>query len=276
MKIVLLLLAVWVPSTLCVSSSFKPEIPSATFFRGLRTSTTVTLAKPVCVFQSGVVEVFGVQSTASTNDIGTSPQSYQQTRGGELRPYRAGRFEILQCTSPLLRITADPKLVQKEINGYLFRVGNDVQCLNKIDTESGDCNAPLNGSASYRFKFAVRNSATGAIENETLWSEPISLIQVSDYRVINTEIGYRTGGMVVITTILVILLFLILCAFVISLVISYMKEEHPVMEQQPIPKTYITHQRNEGYAETLPTAGPRLAAQQPTEPSLYQVIEKSA
>ncbi|XP_072125505.1 uroplakin-3a-like [Mobula birostris] len=280
MKIVLSLLAVWVPCILCDPMNFKPEIPLTTSFRGLRTATTVTLSKPVCVFLGGdIVEVFGVQSTAPSikNKIGNSKvKSYQESRGGELEPYHAGRFGIPLCTSPPFRINANPVLSPAEIDSYLFRAGNDVQCLKKIDNGSGICNAPLNGKASYRFKFALRNSTTHSIVSETLWSEPISLIQASDYRVINTQIGYRTGGMVVITTILVILLFLILCAFVISLVISYMNGEGPAIEQQPIPKTYVAHHRNEDYAETLPTVGPRSTAQLPTEPSLYQVIEKSA
>ncbi|XP_051886409.1 uroplakin-3a-like [Pristis pectinata] len=281
MKIALLLLSVWVPFTFCALINFKPEIPSTTLIRGLRTATTVTLAKPICIFASGdVVDVFGVQATASSipNEIGNgSVNSYRQTRGGEIGPYRAGSFQIPMCTSSQFMASTDPVVIQAEINQYLFRVGNDVQCLNQVDTVPGNCNAPLNGKVPYRFKYAVRNSSTNTVINETLWSDSITLLQVSQPTVIDTWPGKRTGGMVVITTILVILLFLILCAFITLLMyVICMKEECPAMEQQPAPRSYITHQKNEGYAEVLPTGGLKPAAQKSPEQSHYQVVETSS
>ncbi|XP_078272625.1 uroplakin-3a-like [Rhinoraja longicauda] len=278
MKVALFLFSVWLPSASSVLLNAKPEIPSTAMIQGLRTSTTVTLSKPICVFSTGdVVEVFGVQTTATVlpSEIGNSTiLTYQQTGGGASAPYRAASFAIPTCTMLPFMPSLDPAVIREEIEQYLFRVGNDVQCLNQLPFVTGDCNAPLKENVSYRFKYAVRSASTNTILDETLWSDPIPLLRVADFAVIDTQPGARTGGMVVITTILVILLSLLLCVFVTLLIYALgMKEEKLAMEQQSVPQTYVPHHKNEGFADVFQKEGLKLTASQSPGQAQYQAID---
>ncbi|XP_069758392.1 uroplakin-3a-like [Narcine bancroftii] len=257
----------------------KPEISSSPFILGVRTTTTATLSKPICVFVRGnVVDVFGVQATVSSipDEIGNGIiASYQQTRGGEIGPYRAGSFGIPNCTSSPFMVSSDPAIIQTEINQYLFRVGNDVNCLEEVDPVPGNCNAPLIRKVPYRFKYAVRNTATSRIVSETLWSDSITLLQALEPTAIDSWAVKRTGGMVVITTILVILLFLLLCALVTLLIFVFcLNVRSPEVDQRSVPRMYITHQKNEGYSERISTEI-KPVAQKPLEELTYQTIETS-
>uniref|UniRef100_UPI00398F6846 uroplakin-3a-like isoform X1 n=2 Tax=Pristiophorus japonicus TaxID=55135 RepID=UPI00398F6846 len=280
MKTTLILFGVWIPSALCVVLNFKPEIPSTPDLQALRTATTVTLTKPICVFADGdVVDVFGVQTNAKPipNEIGSSRVStYQQTNGGKTGPYRAASFDIPTCTSAPFVVSTVPAQIREAINQYLFRVGNDAQCLSQISNLPENCNAPLNAHAQYRFKYAVRNISTNTFINETLWSDSITLLQAPEPTVIDTWPGKRTGGMVVITTILVILLSLLLCVFVALLIyLLCLKEGSPVVEQQPIPRSYLSHHQNLGFSEGTYADPAKAVSQQPPEPEHYQSIEAS-
>ncbi|XP_067907373.1 uroplakin-3a-like [Heterodontus francisci] len=281
MKIPVLLLSVWIPSAVCVVLNFKPEVPLIPEIQGLRTATTVTLAKPICVFTDGtVVDVFGVQATVNSiaDEIGnSSAMTYQQTRGGETGPYRAASFAIPICTPLPFMVSTDPAAIQAEINKYLFRVGNDVQCLSQINSFPESCNAPLTAGVKYRFKYAVRNESTNLIVVETLWSDSIDLLQAPEPTVIDTWPGKRTGGMVVITTILVILLFILLCAFAALLMYTLcLNKESPAIAQSPVPAQYVTHQKNRGFSEGTNVEVTKAVAQQPSEPERYQFIIDSA
>ncbi|GCB74743.1 hypothetical protein scyTo_0003834 [Scyliorhinus torazame] len=224
MKIVIFVFGVWILPALCDVLSFKPEVSLSSGIQALRTATTVTLSKPICVFSSGtVVDVFGVQATVNSipTEIGNSTiMTYQQTAGGATGPYRAASFGKPACTSSPFVVSTDPVTIQAEINQYLCRIGNDVQCLSQVDNPPESCNAPLTAGVRYRFKYAVRNSSTSGYIDETLWSDSITLKLASEPTAI-APTSRRTGGMVVITTILVILLFLLLCAFVALLTISF-------------------------------------------------------
>ncbi|XP_067856193.1 uroplakin-3a-like isoform X2 [Heptranchias perlo] len=263
--------------TLYPMINVKPEIPLTPIIRAPRTATTVTLIKPICVFTNGnIVDVFGVQAAMNTNpnDIGNgSISTYQQTNGGKTGPYRAASFDIPTCTSLAFEASTVPAEIQAEIDKYLFRVGNDVQCLNQVNNLIENCNAPLNADVQYRFKYAVRNTSTNRIVDETLWSDSISLLKAPEPTDLDTWPGRRTGGMVVITTLLVILLFLILCAFVALLMyVLCLKEETLVVDQQPAPRTYFSHQKNRGFSESTYSEATKAVSQQPSEPERYQTI----
>ncbi|XP_060695886.1 uroplakin-3a-like [Hemiscyllium ocellatum] len=251
---VILLVCVWIPSTVSVVMNFKPEVPLTPDLLIVRTATTITLSKPICLFPNETVDVFGVQASVFPlpAEIGSMIRSYQQTDGGATGPYRAASFATSTCTSLPFMLSTDPARVQAEIDKYLFRVGNDVQCLNQVNNPPENCNAPLRANATYRFKFAVRNTSTNVTENETLWSDPISLLRVFEPTGLNPSPGGRTGGMVVITTILSILLFLLLCAFATILIYKFWgSKELATLEQQPGPRSYTTHVRNQDYAESI-------------------------
>lgn len=281
MKIALLLLSVWLSSASSNPLSFKPEVSSIALTLGLRTSTTVTLAKPICVFSSGdVVDVFGVQTTADSIPIEIGNRTiltYQQTDGGARGPYRAARFMTPICTSLPFVPSRDPAVIRVQIEQYLFRVGDDDQCLNQAPFVSGNCNAPLKENVAYRFKYAVLNSSTNIILNETSWSDPIPLLRVADFALIDTWPGARTGGMVVITTLLVILLSLLLCGYGALMVYACcLKEETLLAEPQPVPRTYITHQKNIGFADVLQKEGQKPVARQSSVAAHYQEIDAAS
>ncbi|XP_048448984.1 uroplakin-3a-like [Rhincodon typus] len=272
MKVVFLL-CVWIPSAVSVVLNFKPEVSLTSDLLVIRTATTITLSKPICLFTNGtIVEVFGVQanSTSLPNEIGPTIKNYQQTRGGATGPYRAASFVIATCTSSPFMASTDPTRIQAEIDEYLFRAGNDVQCLNQVSNPPEICNAPLEAGATYRFKYAVRNESTKAIEVETLWSDSISLLQVVEPTILSISPGGRTGGMVVITTILSILLFLLLCAFATMLIFKFWGSKELVTVEQSVPRTYTTHVRNKGYSDRIYSQASKPDAPQPTDKLRYQ------
>ncbi|XP_078076229.1 uroplakin-3a-like [Mustelus asterias] len=276
MKIAVFFFSLWVSPALCVVLNVKPEVPSIGEIQALRTTTTVTLTKPICVFANGtIVDVFGVQASVNSipNEIGNSSiRSYQQTRGGATGPYRAASFGMPDCTSSPFVASTNPARIQAEINDYLFRVGNDVRCLKQINNPPENCNAPLAAGGMYRFKYALRNGPTNVFIAETLWSDSITLLQASELSALAAA-SRRTGGMVVITTILVILLFLLLCAFVALLMYIFcLKKEIPAVQQQPPPVRYITHKKNPGF-----NPGATKAAAQPSPgQQIYQSTVETA
>ncbi|XP_041071447.1 uroplakin-3a-like [Carcharodon carcharias] len=276
MKIVLFLFGLWIPSAFCVVIKVKPEVPPTREIRALRTTTTITLTKPICVFTNGtVVDVFGVQATVNSipNAIGNSSiRTYQQTKGGATGPYRAASFGIPTCTSSPFMLSTDPLRIQAEIDEYLFRVGDDVQCLRQINPPN-KCNAPLTAGVKYRFKYAVRNGSTNVYLTETLWSDSIALLEAPGPTVIDPA-GRSTGGMVVITTILVILLFLLLCAFVTLLMsIFCLRKEIPAVEQRPTPVSYVAHKKHLDFSQHMYAEASKPAVQQSSEERYQPTIE---
>ncbi|XP_004676459.1 PREDICTED: uroplakin-3a [Condylura cristata] len=64
-----------------------------------------------------------------------------------------------------------------------------------------------------RFKYVLVNMSTGLVQDQTLWSDPISTKQPAPSSAIDTWPGRRSGGMIVVTAILGSLPFLLLLAF---------------------------------------------------------------
>ncbi|XP_007892864.1 uroplakin-3a [Callorhinchus milii] len=266
MKPSFILFSLLVHNAFCRILQFEPEMPSVSTIDGLRTARTVTLSKPLCVLPTGhMIELLVVQGNVTpiaTNLDGT----YQATKGGATGPYRAARFANPECTSSSFTPSTDPTKIQTLIDRYFIRVGSDTQCLSGGTAQSVPCNAPLNENVNYRFKYVARDPITFILRDETVWSKPITLLQVQDPARIITWPGARTGGMVVLTTLLVIILFLLLCAFVAFLWRTNRFAEKSSL-LRPTESQYRTHQKNpvfveDTYAEVTENQGAQPEEQQ--------------
>lgn len=123
---------------------------------------------------------------------------------------------------PLQNCTGSPPLLSTSTSYY--RVGADSMCSVEVT-----CNGPLKAGTYYWFKYLVGTVATnGAIDSaylESSWSKPIWLNKAGDLNAIGVTPGPRSGGMVVVTVILVVLLFIALIVAGLVLVISRFLEQ---------------------------------------------------
>ncbi|XP_004610624.1 uroplakin-3a [Sorex araneus] len=212
----------------------QPQLASVNLATNNPTLTTVALEKPLCVFDSdaplpGAYEVFlyvlvDSESTwnASVQDGRGSPlsTSFQQAEGGRRGPYKAAAFALAPCGDlPSLEAVGDPSRVSAILSAYLIRVGDDGTCLSDPNFR-GLCNPPLAGDTKYRFKYVLVNVSSGLVQEQTLWSDPVHTSWPAPYAAIDTWPGRRSGGMIVITSILGSLPFLLLVAFTGAVVLS--------------------------------------------------------
>ncbi|XP_038200075.1 uroplakin-3a isoform X1 [Arvicola amphibius] len=215
--------------------NLQPQLASVTFATNNPTLTTVALEKPLCMFDSseplsGTYDVYlyamvdsassrnvSVQSSAGTPLNTTS----QQTQGGRSGPYKAAAFDLTPCGDlPSLESVGDVTQVSEILNAYLVRVGDNGTCLWDPNFQ-GLCNPPLTAATEYRFKYVLVNISTGLVQDETLWSDPIRTNRPIPYSAIDTWPGRRSGGMVVITSILGSLPFFLLVGFAGAIVLSF-------------------------------------------------------
>ncbi|XP_030041495.1 uroplakin-3b isoform X2 [Microcaecilia unicolor] len=98
----------------------------------------------------------------------------------------------------------------------VLRVGEDTSCVNDLALQ--DCNGPLPSSGPYSVKFLVQDPTSKAIIQETGWSQPITLQRAKDPSHLDTFPGRRSGGMIVITSILSVLLAILLLCFIAALI----------------------------------------------------------
>ncbi|XP_064224422.1 uroplakin-3a isoform X2 [Aotus nancymaae] len=214
--------------------NLQPQLASVTFTTNNPTLTTVALEKPLCMFDSsealtGTYEVYLyvlVDSAGSRNDSvqdsTKTPVSstFQQTEGGRTGPYKAVAFDLIPCSDlPSLDAAGDVSQASRILNAYLVRVGVNRTCLWDPNFQ-GLCNPPLSAATEYRFKYVLVNVSTGLVEDQTLWSDPIRTNQLTPYSAIDTWPGRRSGGMIVITSILGSLLFFLLVGFAGAIVLS--------------------------------------------------------
>ncbi|XP_078510145.1 uroplakin-3a [Lissotriton helveticus] len=197
-----------------------PQVVSPMRLANNPTLTTVALQKPVCVFDSAIrkdpasggtlnyalydVVLYGMQATAPDNTIGAG--TFRSTSGGATAPYIVAQFAVPNCTA-LGGGASDDTLQQ-----YLVRVGDNTTCLNDPNF-SGICNPPLANNTAYRFVYRLINKASARID-QTLWSDQITTKAAKSSDSIDTWPGRRSGAMIVITSILSTLLFLLLAGFV--------------------------------------------------------------
>uniref|UniRef100_A0A8D2B3X1 Uroplakin 3A n=1 Tax=Sciurus vulgaris TaxID=55149 RepID=A0A8D2B3X1_SCIVU len=215
----------------CVRSgstvNLQPQLASVTLATNNPTLTTVALEKPLCIFDSSVLlagtyEVYlyvmvdsANPRNASVQDSSKTPLSStaRQTQGGRTGPYKAAAFDLTPCSDlPDLDATGDVTQASEILSAYLVRVGSNGTCLWDPNFQ-GLCNPPLSPATEYRFKYVLINVATGLVQDQTLWSDPIRTNRLTPHSAIDTWPGRRSGGMIVITSILGSLPFFLLVGF---------------------------------------------------------------
>ncbi|XP_040493633.1 uroplakin-3a isoform X1 [Ursus maritimus] len=220
-----------------VGVNLQPQLASVTFATNNPTLTTVALEKPLCVFDSsaaldGTYEIYlyvlvdlASSRNASVQDGSMIPLSstFQQTEGGRTGPYKATAFDLTPCSDlPSLDAVGDVARASEILNAYLVRVGANGTCLSDPNFQ-GLCNPPLSAATEYRFKYVLVNMSTGLVQDQTLWSDPICTSRPTPYAAIDTWPGRRSGGMIVVTSILGSLPFFLLIAFAGAIVLSLLK-----------------------------------------------------
>nr|XP_002723521.2 uroplakin-3a [Oryctolagus cuniculus] len=220
----------------CSAVNLQPQLASVTFATNNPTLTTVALEKPLCVFDSsgalnGTYEVYlyvledsAGSRNASVQDSTNAPldSTFQQTQGGRTGPYRAVAFDLTPCSDlPNLDAVGDVTQASEILNAYLVKVGGNGSCLWDPNFQ-GLCNAPLSAATQYRFKYILVNTATGLVQDQTLWSDAIRTNRPAPYAAIDTWPGRRSGGMIVITSILGSLPFFLLLGFAGAVVLSFL------------------------------------------------------
>ncbi|XP_032842346.2 uroplakin-3a [Tyto alba] len=236
---------------LCADQSLKPRIAAPQFATNNPTLTTVALEKPFCIFDSSlrpnksyVIYLYAMKELASaisslvTNNSSKPLNStFQQTSGGQLGPYRAALFNVPNCASPpKLADVGDVNKVSDVLKQYLFRVGDDVTCLYDPNFLAV-CNPPLAPDTTYRFKYVLLDSTEGIMKDQTLWSDPIKTRRVKLPLKIDTWPGRRSGDMIVISSILSVLVFLLLAGFLASVSAAVMGSEKSSAETRGMSQT---------------------------------------
>ncbi|NXQ96952.1 UPK3A protein, partial [Sagittarius serpentarius] len=224
---------------LCADQSLKPQIAAPHLATNNPTLTTVALEKPFCMFDSSlhpsksyVIYLYAMKESASAisslvTDNSSKPldSTFQQTNGGQLGPYKAALFNVPSCASPpKLADVGDVNKVSDVLKHYLFRVGDDGTCLYDPNFVAV-CNPPLAPDTTYRFKYVLLDSTEGIMKDQTLWSDPIKTRRVKLPLKIDTWPGRRSGDMIVITSILSVLVFLLLAGFLASVSSAVMGSE---------------------------------------------------
>ncbi|KAM3924840.1 uroplakin-3a [Leptodactylus fuscus] len=212
----------------------RAEVPllcSSSVCRVNPTQNTVALQKSYCFYQGpATVVLYVVQDSAPTN-ITQLNNTFYTTNGGSTAPYVAGTFDNLVCGQ-------NPTI--SDISTYVYRVGNNDNCFG-----SKYCNKPLASNTVYRFMYVFYDASNIAV-TQTGWSAPITTKNAKAASNIDTWPGGRSGGMIVLTSILSVLTFLLLTALVAAMITYLMS---PEIEQDPvIHETRSTHvpQRPEG------------------------------
>uniref|UniRef100_A0A8C4UTI5 Uroplakin 3A n=1 Tax=Falco tinnunculus TaxID=100819 RepID=A0A8C4UTI5_FALTI len=215
----------------CLGQLLKPQLAAPQLATNNPTLTTVALEKPFCMFDSSlypnksyVINLYAMKESASVisslvTDNRSKPldSTFQQTSGGQLGPYKAALFNVPSCTSPpKLADVGDVNKVSDVLKQYLFRIGDDGTCLYDPNFLAV-CNPPLAPDTTYRFKYVLLDSTEGIVKDQTLWSDPIKTRRVKLPLKIDTWPGRRSGDMIVITSILSVLVFLLLAGFLAPL-----------------------------------------------------------
>ncbi|NWH26497.1 UPK3A protein, partial [Grus americana] len=236
---------------LCADQNLKPQIAAPQLATNNPTLTTVALEKPFCMFDSSlspkksyVIYLYAMKESASAvsslvTDNSSKPlnSTFQQTSGGQLGPYKAALFNVPNCASPpKLADVGDVNKVSDVLKQYLFRVGDDGTCLYDPNFLAV-CNPPLAPDTTYRFKYVLVESTEGIMKAQTLWSDPIKTRRVKLPLKIDTWPGRRSGGMIVITSIQSVLVFLLLAGLLASVSSAVMGSEDSSAETRHVSQT---------------------------------------
>ncbi|XP_074757288.1 uroplakin-3a [Athene noctua] len=242
---------------LCADQSMKPRTAAPQLATNNPTLTTVALEKPFCMFdnslcpnKSCIIYLYAMKESASAissqvTDNTSKPldSTFHQTSGGQLGPYKAALFNVPDCASPpKLADLGDANKVSDILKQYLFRVGDDVNCLYDPNFLAV-CNPPLAPDTTYRFKYVLLDSTEGIVKDQTLWSDPIKTRRVKLPLKIDTWPGRRSGDMIVITSILSVLVFLLLAGFLASVSSAVMRSEDSSAETKCVSQTIQSEPR---------------------------------
>ncbi|XP_012614527.1 uroplakin-3b [Microcebus murinus] len=253
--LVLLLVLLVVLSCLGPSQGLEliPYTPQITAWdlEGKVTATTFSLEQPRCVLDghaSAGDTVWLVVALSNASRAFQNPQTLAEIPASPQLPTDGYYMTLplsldqLPCEDPTGGSGGAP----------LLRVGNDHGCHQPLY-----CNAPLPSPGPYRVKFLLMDTR-GSPKAQTRWSEDITLHQGKAPGSIDTWPGRRSGGMIVITSVLSSLAGLLLLAFLAASTVRFSSlwwpEEAP--EQLRIGsfmgKRYMTHHIPPSEAATLP------------------------
>ncbi|XP_040271569.1 uroplakin-3a [Bufo bufo] len=181
------------------------------------TLNTITLEKPFCFFtplSPARVALFVVKTSSADWNIALT-NYYRNTSGGSTAPYVADKFANPSCP---------PNLSIADVSTYVYRVGTNDSCLSTTI-----CNGPLASNTAYSFKYVFFNSIDKYLD-ESEWSAPITTKQGKSPANIDTWPGRRSGGMIVLTSILSVLTFLVLAGLVAAVITNIMT---PMKQLEP-------------------------------------------
>ncbi|NWS69935.1 UPK3A protein, partial [Crotophaga sulcirostris] len=236
---------------LCADQSLKPRLAAPQIATNNPTLTTVSLEKPFCMFDSSlrpnksyIIYLYAMKELASAisslvTDNSSKPldSMFQQTVGGQLGPYKVALFNVPSCVSPPnIADAGDINKVSDVLKQYLFRVGDDGTCLYDPNFLAV-CNPPLAPDTVYRFKYVLVDSTEGIMKDQSLWSDPIKTRRVKLPLKIDTWPGRRSGGMIVITSILSVLVFLLLAGLLASVSSAVIRSEDSSAETRQVSQT---------------------------------------
>ncbi|XP_068129179.1 uroplakin-3a isoform X2 [Hyperolius riggenbachi] len=219
------------------------------------TQTTVTLEKPFCVAAAASVNVFVVRNDAADTTTVLTTNTYASTNIGATAPYLAVNFPNPSCTNPpSLAQLNDLGLVQLTLDQYVIRIGNSTSCFN-----TPVCNGPLQDGTTYRFLY-VFLGATQAVLTQTAWSQPITTPKATPYDNIDLWPGRRSGGMIVITSILSVLTFFVLAGLVAAIITSLMSPSgHIQTTHHEVRSSHTVPQKAQGIEEVASGTAERYA-----------------
>ncbi|XP_036265221.1 uroplakin-3b isoform X1 [Pipistrellus kuhlii] len=255
-SLLLLLLVALVWPQPCTSLELIPYTPQITAgdLEGKVTASTFSLEQPRCALDGHagaadtvwLVVAFSNASRDFQNPktLAEIPASPQLLTDGHYMTLPLSRDQ-LPCEDPV----GDSRIA-------VLRVGNDPDCLADLG-QPAYCNTPLPDPGPYRVKFLLMD-AGGSPQAETRWSDPITLHQGKSPGAIDTWPGRRSGGMIVITSILSSLAGLLLLAFLAASTVRFSSLWWPeeVPEQLRIGsfrgRRYVTHHIPPSEVATLP------------------------
>ncbi|KAM4048233.1 uroplakin-3b-like isoform 1-T2 [Anomaloglossus baeobatrachus] len=213
-------------------TSYIPQLAS-TSLQGRLTATTFILSKPKCIFNS-----------APTNNVWIVIANDGVQLNDSNLINKDAMFSTFSTLGYYHTLTATVQSYTCDNNPEYIRIGSDTSCFANSDS----CNPPLTLPGPYRVIFVVLNS-TGALVDKTGWSGPITLRQGKSSSVLDTWPGRRSGGMIVITSILSVLLATFLVCLIGTFIVGRQnlicckkteKRENPIPQVQNL-KNYKTH-----------------------------------
>ncbi|XP_075421011.1 uroplakin-3b [Tenrec ecaudatus] len=252
----LLLVLSWLrPSRSLDLIPYTPQI-TAWNLEGKVTASTFSLEQPRCVLDGHAQATDTIWLVVAFSNASRDFQNPKTLAEIPAFPelLTSGHYMTLPL-SPMQLPCTDPAGGGSSIP--LLRVGNNARCL--ADRQLTYCNGPLPSPGPYRVKFLLMD-ARGAPRAETRWSDPIVLLRGRAPSSIDTWPGRRSGGMIVISSVLSSLAGLLLLAFLAASTMRFsslwLPEELPTPEQLRIGsfigKRYTTHHIPPSEATTLP------------------------